>query len=81
MKAGKLAIYLGMENGYPVGQDLSLIKMYYDLGARYITLCHTSNNDICDSSTDDDGPEHGGLSKFGELVVAEMNRVGILART
>ena len=77
-KAGKLAIYLGMENGYPVGEDLSLIKMYYDLGARYITLCHTSNNDICDSSTDDDGPEHGGLSEFGEQVVAEMNRLGML---
>ena len=67
-----------MENGYPVGQDLSLIKMYYDLGARYITLCHTRNNDICDSSTDEDGPEHGGLSEFGEQVVAEMNRLGML---
>lgn len=77
-KAGKLAVYLGMENGYPVGTDLSLIKTYYDLGTRYITLCHTSNNDICDSSTDDMGPEHNGLSAFGKRVVTEMNRLGML---
>jgi membrane dipeptidase len=75
---GKRAIYIGMENGYPVGKDLSLIKEYYDLGTRYITLCHTKNNDICDSSTDDDGPEHGGLSEFGTAVVREMNRLGIM---
>jgi membrane dipeptidase len=75
-KACKRAVFIGMENGYPVGNDLSLIKKYYDLGARYITLCHTKNNDICDSSTD--STEHHGLSKFGEKVVAEMNRVGMM---
>ena len=75
-KTGKRAIYIGLENGYPIMNDLSLIKQYYDLGARYITLCHTSNNDICDSSTDE--PEHNGLSDFGEKVVAEMNRLGML---
>lgn len=75
-KLSKRAIFIGMENGYPVGNDLSLIKKYYDLGARYITLCHTKNNDICDSSTD--SMEHHGLSKFGEKVVAEMNRVGMM---
>lgn len=75
---GKVAIFIGIENGYPVGTDLSKIKQYYDLGARYITLCHSSNNDICDSSTDKSGPEHNGLSAFGEEVVAEMNRVGML---
>jgi membrane dipeptidase len=75
---GKSAIFLGIENGYPVGTDISRIKQYYDLGARYITLCHSSNNDICDSSTDKGGPEHGGLSPFGEEVVREMNRVGML---
>lgn len=77
-KKGKRAIYLGIENGYPVGNDLSLIKKYYDLGARYITLCHTSNNDICDSSTDRQGLEHGGLSDFGKTVVQEMNRLGMI---
>lgn len=75
---GKLAIFIGIENGYPIGQDLSKIQQYYDLGARYITLCHSSNNDICDSSTDKSGPEHNGLSAFGEEVVKEMNRVGMM---
>lgn len=75
---GKRAIYVGVENGYPVGNDLSMIKEFYDLGARYITLCHTGNNDICDSSTDRRGPEHGGLSDFGREVVQEMNRLGMI---
>ncbi len=73
---GKRAIFVGIENGYPVGNDLSSIQKYYDLGARYITLCHTRNNDICDSSTD--STEHGGLSQFGKKVVAEMNRLGMM---
>ena len=75
---GKRAIFFGMENGYPVGTDLSLVSTYYDLGIRYITLCHSSNNDICDSSTDPAGPEHNGLSSFGEQVVQEMNRLGMM---
>jgi membrane dipeptidase len=75
---GKLAIFIGMENGYPIGKDLSRIKEYYDLGARYITLCHSANNDICDSSTDPKGSEHNGLSAFGEEVVKEMNRLGMI---
>jgi len=76
--AGKSAVFIGIENGYPVGTDITRIKQYYDLGARYITLCHSSNNDICDSSTDKEGPEHGGLSAFGMEVVKEMNRTGML---
>lgn len=63
---GRVAIFIGIENGYPIGTDLAKIRQYYDLGARYITLCHSSNNDICDSSTDKAGPEHNGLSAFGE---------------
>jgi len=77
-KAGKNAVYIGVENGYPVGNDLNNIKEFYNLGARYITLCHTKNNDICDSSTDKKGPEHNGLSSFGEEVVKEMNRLGMM---
>jgi len=77
-KEGKRAVFIGMENGYPIGNDISLVKDYYDRGMRYITLCHTRNNDICDSSTDKDGPEHDGLSPFGEEVVKEMNRLGIM---
>jgi membrane dipeptidase len=77
-KAGKIAAYIGMENGYPIGKDISRIKQYYDLGARYITLAHTKNNDICDSSTDPKGPENDGLSSLGGEVVKEMNRLGMM---
>jgi membrane dipeptidase len=78
VREGKSVLFIGMENGYPIGKDLSLIKTFYDLGARYITLCHTKNNDICDSSTDKKGPEYEGLSDFGKEVVKEMNRLGIM---
>lgn len=77
-KEGKLAIYIGMENGYPLAKDLSRIQEFYNLGMRYITLSHSGNNDICDSSTDRAGPEHGGLSEFGREVIAEMNRLGVI---
>jgi membrane dipeptidase len=77
-KAGKRAVFIGMENGYPIGEDLSMLKTYYDLGCRYITLTHFANNLIGDSSTDPDGPIYGGLSDFGKKVVPEMNRLGIL---
>jgi len=75
---GKRAIYIGMENGYPIGHDLSMIEKFWNLGVRYITLCHTSNNDICDSSTDKKGAEYNGLSPFGVEVVREMNRIGMM---
>jgi len=75
---GKRAIYIGMENGFPLGTDIRRVKEFYDRGVRYITLSHSRNNDICDSSTDAAGPEHNGLSQFGEEVVAEMNRLGIM---
>jgi membrane dipeptidase len=77
-KTGKLAAFIGVENGYPIGMDISRIKQYYDLGARYITLCHTKNNDICDSSNDPKGPESNGLSPLGTQVVKEMNRLGMM---
>ncbi|WP_228691577.1 dipeptidase [Lunatimonas sp.] len=76
--AGKIAIFIGMENGYPLGTDISKVRKFYDLGARYITLSHGGNNEICDSSTDPNGPEHGGLSEFGKEVVKEMNRLGMM---
>lgn len=77
-KAGRLIAGIGIENGWVIGKDLSLIKTYYDLGARYMTLAHSSNNDICDSSTDQRGPEWHGLSPFGKQVVQEMNRIGMM---
>lgn len=72
------ALLTGLENGYPVAKDLSRIDYYYRWGIRYITLCHTRNNDICDSSTDRKGPEWHGLSPFGEKVVQKMNRLGLM---
>lgn len=77
-KEGKRAIYVGIENGYPLGNDISNVELYYNKGVRYITLVHSSNNDLADSATDPKGPEHGGLSAFGEEVVKEMNRLGIM---
>ncbi|WP_346856254.1 dipeptidase [uncultured Draconibacterium sp.] len=77
-KKGKRAIYIGMENGFPIGTDINRVQEFYDRGVRYITLCHSSNNDICDSSTDKKGPEHNGLSDFGKEVVPKMNELGML---
>ncbi len=77
-KEGKLTAFIGMENGYPVGRDLALVEFFYEKGVRYITLCHSSDNDICDSSTDRREPEDNGLSDFGRDVVAECNRLGML---
>ena len=75
---GKRAIYIGIENGYPIGNDLSNIDLYYEKGVRYITLVHSSNNDLADSATDPVGGEHGGLSDFGSAVVQKMNHLGIM---
>ncbi len=77
-KQGKRAAYIGLENGYPIGKNLQLVKEFYDRGVRYITLCHGGDNDICDSSTDRRNPEDNGLSEFGKQVVAECNRLGIM---
>lgn len=68
--------FIGMENGYPIGKDLRLVDSLYHWGARYITLVHTRNNDLCDSSTDD--PEFDGLSPLGEAVVQRMNELGMM---
>jgi len=76
-KTGKRVLIIGIENGFVIGTDLSLIRRYYDLGARYITLSHSGNNQICDSSSARQ-PLHNGLSEFGRQVVAEMNRLGIM---
>lgn len=80
---GKLVACIGIENGYVIGKDLSLLEKYQKLGARYITLAHNGHNDICDScnpreNLGDAEEEHGGVSEFGKQVIAEMNRVGIM---
>lgn len=73
---GKRAIMLGIENGYAIGRDLSLVEHFRQRGVVYMTLCHNGDNDICDSARGTG--EHGGLSDFGRQVVREMNRVGMM---
>ena len=75
-RAGKKAIMLGIENGYAIGKDLSQLEHFAKRGIVYMTLCHNGDNDICDSAKGN--AEHGGLSPFGEKVVQEMNRLGIM---
>ncbi len=77
-KEGKRAVFIGLENAYPIGLDLSITEKFYELGARYITLAHTRNNHFCDSSNDPEGPIHGGLSEQGRELVELMNRMGIM---
>ena len=77
-RAGKLVAAIGIENGYVIGKDIALVRQYHGLGARYMTLAHGQHNDICDSATGQNPPEHGGMSVFGREVVAEMNRVGMM---
>ena len=74
---GKKAFYIGIENGYGIGKDLKNITRFHDAGVTYITLCHTRNNDICDSSSDTTA-RWNGLSPYGRKVVKEMNRLGIM---
>lgn len=82
-ETGRLVALIGIENGFAIGSNLSLLTEYYRLGARYITLVHTGHNDIADSANPvaefGDGPiEHDGISAFGNRVIQEMNRLGIL---
>lgn len=73
---GVHSFFIGIENGYALGQDINQIDTFYNRGVRYITLCHTKNNSICDSSNDT--LEHNGLSTFGKEVVKRMNDLGMI---
>lgn len=75
-KEGKIASLIGMEGGHAIENSLGLLRMFYNLGARYMTLTHSDTLDWADSATDD--AEHGGLSPFGEEVVQTMNELGML---
>lgn len=75
-KEGKAALLMGMEGGTPIADDLRLLRNFYRLGVRYMTLTHSLNNNWADSSTDP--PRHNGLTEFGKEVVREMNRLGML---
>ena len=74
---GKKAIMMGIENGYAIGHDLSLVEHFRKRGIVYMTLCHNGDNDICDSARKSNN-EHGGISKFGADVIRELNRVGMM---
>ena len=76
-EAGKISLPMGMENGAPIEGKLKNLRHFYDRGIRYITLAHSKDNHISDSSYDQ-SHTHKGLSKFGKQVVAEMNRLGIM---
>ncbi|MCY0933939.1 dipeptidase [Streptomyces sp. H34-S4] len=73
---GRIASLIGMEGGHSIGSSLAVLRMMYALGARYLTLTHNHNAPWADSATD--VPVHDGLSKLGEQVVREMNRIGML---
>jgi membrane dipeptidase len=75
--AGRMSLPMGMENGAPIGNDVRNVGYFFDRGIRYITLTHGKDNQICDSSYDTLNTWNG-LSPFGELVVKEMNRVGMM---
>ncbi len=75
-KEGKIASLIGIEGGHTIVNSLGVLRAYYDLGARYMTLTHYHTNDWADSATD--VARHGGLTRFGEEVVHEMNRLGML---
>jgi len=76
-KKGIISLPMGMENGSPIERKLENVQYWHDRGIRYITLTHSKDNHICDSSYDTTGTWNG-LSPFGQQVVREMNRVGIM---
>jgi membrane dipeptidase len=76
MGEGKIASLLGMEGGHSIASSLAVLRQMYDLGARYMTLTHSKNTPWADSATAD--PQHDGLTGFGEQVVREMQRIGML---
>jgi membrane dipeptidase len=77
-KSGKRIVFESIENSYPLGKDVTLLKRFYDLGVRMIGPVHFTNNDFADSATDPKGPEWHGLSPLGRQLVAEANRLGII---
>jgi len=74
--AGKIAVLMGVEGGHMIASDLGVLRGFYALGVRYMTLTHSVNDEWADSSTDK--PAHNGLTDFGKQVVREMNRLGMM---
>ena len=75
-REGRKSIMMGIENGYAIGHDISLVSHFRSRGVVYMTLCHNGDNDICDSARGNN--EHGGVSTFGADVIREMNRTGMM---
>ncbi|THD60389.1 dipeptidase [Phenylobacterium sp.] len=75
-KEGRIASLIGVEGGHQIDDSMAVLRAYYALGARYMTLAHFTDNHFADSATDD--PLHHGLSPYGKAVVGEMNRLGML---
>ena len=76
---GKKVALMGVENGYPLGEDIDRVKEFYDRGARYLSLTHNGHNQLADSHTGErDGWKWNGVSPLGKTVIAEMNRFGIM---
>jgi membrane dipeptidase/D-alanyl-D-alanine dipeptidase len=77
---GKLVAMIGVENAYPIGEDLKIIEKFYNLGARYMSLSHNGHSQLSDSNTGeaDNVWLHNGLSELGKKAVAEMNRLGMM---
>ncbi len=78
--SGRKVIFIGIENGFPVGSDITNVKRFYDLGGRYMSLAHNGHSQLSDSNTGerDNVWLHNGLSPLGRQVIAEMNRLGIM---
>lgn len=76
-ESGLFSVFMGLENGSPIGDSLDRLRFFHDSGVRYMTLCHSADNQICDSCASKH-KKWGGLSPFGREVVAEMNRLGML---
>ena len=75
-KEGRVASLIGVEGGHQIDDSMAVLRAYYALGARYMTLAHATDNDFADSATDN--PKHHGLTAYGKAVVGEMNRLGML---
>jgi membrane dipeptidase len=77
--SGRKVAFIGVENGYPIGEDIARVKEFYDRGARYMSLAHNGHSQLSDSNTGEtQGWKWNGLSPLGKQVIAEMNRVGIM---
>lgn len=78
-RAGRRVVYMSMENAYPLGEDVSLLDLFYDMGVRVSGFAHFAHNQFADSSTDPSKkPRYGGLSPLGKELLKEMNRLGIV---